>query len=60
MVTYSALTLRVSGPPAPLILVQGARPVRSCVRYVQRFPFLGVPPPPKAGWSDITELYVAR
>jgi hypothetical protein len=27
---------------------------------VQHFPFLGLLPPPTDGWSDITELYVAR
>jgi hypothetical protein len=54
------LKLRVDGTPAQLILVQGARPVRSCVRYVLHFPFLGLLPPPKDGWSDITEMYVAR
>ena len=54
------LKLRVDGTPEQLILVQGARPVRSCVRCVQHFPFLGLLPPPIDGWSDITELYVAR
>ena len=55
-----ALKLRVQGTPAQLILVQGARPVRSCVRCVQHFPLLGLLPPPIDGWSDITETYVAR
>jgi len=27
---------------------------------VQHFPFLGLLPAPTDGWSDITELYVAR
>jgi hypothetical protein len=54
------LQIRVDGTPAQLILVQGARPVRSCVRYVLHFPFLGLLPPPVDGWSDITEMYVAR
>jgi hypothetical protein len=54
------LKVRVEGTPAQLILVQGAKPVRSCVRFVQHFPFLGLLPPPIDGWSDITELYVAR
>jgi hypothetical protein len=54
------LKLRVDGTPAQLILVQGARPVKSCVRCVQHFPFLGLLPPPIDGWSDITEMYVAR
>ena len=54
------IKLRVDGTPAQLILVQGARPVRSCVRYVLHFPFLGLLPPPINGWGDITEMYVAR
>jgi hypothetical protein len=54
------LKLRVPGPTAQYTLVQGAAPVRSAVRYVHHFPFLGLLPPPKDGWSDITELYVAR
>jgi hypothetical protein len=54
------LKLRVPSPPAQYTLVQGARPVRSGVRCVQHFPFLGLLPPPKDGWSDITELYVSR
>ncbi len=54
------LQLRIEGMPEHLILVQGARPVRSGVRLVQHFPLLGLLPPPVDGWSDITELYVAR
>jgi len=54
------LKLRVQGTPAQYILVQGARPVRSCVRCVQHFPLLGLLPLQIEGWSDITELYVAR
>ncbi len=64
VVTYTGgkftLKLRVPGPPAQYILVQGATPVRTGVRCVQHFPFLGLLPPPIDGWSDITELYVAR
>jgi hypothetical protein len=63
-ITYTGgkftLKLRVQGTPAQYILVQGARPVRSCVRCVQHFPFPGLLPPPIDGWSDITELYIAR
>ena len=55
-----ALKLRVPSPPAQYTLVQGAVPVRTGVRFVQHFPFLGLLPPPTDGWSDITELYVAR
>ena len=54
------LKLRVPSPPAQYTLVYGAAPVRSGVRSVQHFHFLGLLPPPKDGWSDITELYVAR
>jgi len=54
------LKLRVPSPPAQYTLVQGAAPVRSAVRCVQHFTFLGLLPPPTDGWSDITELYVAR
>src|ERR1035437_2509343 len=54
------LKLRVPSPPAQYTLVQGAAPVRTGVRCVQHFPFLGLLPPPTDGWSDITELYKAR
>jgi len=54
------LKLRVPSPPAQYTLVQGARPVRTGVRCVQHFPFLGLLPPPTDGWSDITDLYKAR
>jgi hypothetical protein len=54
------LKLRVPSPPAQYTLVQGAVPVRTGVRFVQHFPFLGLLPPATDGWSDITELYVAR
>lgn len=54
------LKVRVDGTPAHYILAQGARPVRSSVRSVQHFPLLGLLPSPIDGWSDITELYVAR
>jgi hypothetical protein len=54
------LKLRVPSPPGQYTLVQGPAPVRSGVRCVQHFPFLGLLPPPIDGWSDITELYVAR
>jgi hypothetical protein len=54
------LKLRVPSLPAQYTLMQGARPVSPGVDCVQHFPFLGLLPPPKDGWSDITELYVAR
>jgi hypothetical protein len=54
------LKLRVPSPPAQYTLVQGATPVSTGTRCVQHFPFLGLLPPPTDGWSDITELYMAR
>src|ERR1035437_9464998 len=54
------LKLRVPSPPTRYTLVQGPAPVRSGVRCVQHFPFLGLLPPPTDGWSDITDLYKAR
>ena len=54
------LMLRVEGTPEQLILVRGAKPVRSSAWPGQHFPFLGFLPPPKDGWCDITDLYVAR
>ena len=54
------LKLRVPSLPAQYTLVQGAAPVSTGTRCVQHFPFLGLLPPPTDGWSDITELYVAR
>jgi hypothetical protein len=54
------LKLRVPSPPAECTVVQGAAPVSTGVRCVQHFPLLGLLPPAIDGWSDITELYVAR
>ena len=54
------LWLRVPSPPSQYTLVQGAKPVRTGVRCVQHFPYLGLLPPPTEGWSDITDLYKAR
>jgi hypothetical protein len=54
------LKVRLTGPAAQYTLVQGARPVRTGVRCVQHFPYLGLLPPPIDGWSDITGLYVAQ
>jgi hypothetical protein len=54
------LKVRVPSQPGQYTLVQGAAPVSTGVRCVQHFPFLGLLPPPTGGWSDITELYVAR
>jgi hypothetical protein len=54
------LKRRVPSPPAQYTLVQGPAPVRTGVRCVQHFPFLGLLPAPINGWSDITELYVPQ
>ena len=54
------IRLRVSGPQAQYTLVEGPAPVRTGVRCVQHFPFLGFLPTPIDGWSDITELHVSR
>ena len=54
------IKLRVPSPPAQYTLVQGPAPVRTGVRCVQHYPFLGLLPPPTGGWSDITGLYLAR
>jgi hypothetical protein len=54
------LKLRVTSPLAQYTLVYGAAPVGTGVRHVKHFPFLGLLPPATDGWSDITELYVAR
>ena len=54
------LLARVEGTPEQLILVRGAKPRRSSAWQGQHFPFLGFLPPPKDGWCDITDLYVAR
>ena len=55
-----SLKARLTSPPVQHILVCAAAPVRSGVRYVKDIPFLCLLPPPIDGWSDITELYVAR
>ena len=55
-----SLKLRVPSPPAQYTMVFAAAPVRSGVRYVNHVPFLCLLPPPEDGWSDITDLYVAR
>jgi hypothetical protein len=55
-----SIKLRVRGLPAQCIVVQAASPKRSGVQVVQHFPTLGLLPPPVNGWSDITEMFVAR
>ena len=54
------LKLRVPSQPVQYTLLQGAAPVSAGVRCVQHFPLLGLLPAPVDGWSDITDLYVAR
>jgi len=54
------LKLRVPSPLDQPTLLQGAAPVRTGVRCVQHFTFLGLLPPPTDGWIDITERYFAR
>jgi hypothetical protein len=56
----TTLKLRVPSQPGQTTLVQGAAPVSAGVRCVQHFPLLGLLPAPVDGWSDITELYVAK
>jgi hypothetical protein len=56
----TTLKVRLSGVWAQHLVLYGAAPVRTGVRYVQHCPLLGLLPPAKDGWSDITELYVAR
>ena len=56
----STLRLRLTSVPAQHLVVYGAAPVRTGVRRVQHCPLLGLLPPTKDGWSDFTELYVAR
>ncbi len=55
-----ALLARVEGTPEQLVLVRGAKPVGNGVRCVQHFPLLGLLPPAKDGWSNITDLYGTR
>ena len=55
-----SLKARLTSPPAQHILVYAAAPVRSGVRYVKDIPFLCLLPPLIDGWSDLTDLYVAR
>jgi hypothetical protein len=54
------MKLRVPSQPGQYTLVQGAAPVSAGVRCVQHYPLLGLLPAPVDGWSDITDLYVAR
>ncbi len=54
------LKLRVPSAPAQYTFVEAAKPMSSGVRCVQHFPRLGLLSPPIDGWSDVTEMVVAR
>ena len=60
--TGGTITIKVpvAGALAPHTLLQCAAPQNSGVRRVQRYPFLGLVPPPVDGWCDLTALIVAR
>jgi hypothetical protein len=55
-----SLKLEVSGTPGADIVVLGIAPCSAGVSYVWNFVTLGLLPAPTSGWSDITDLYVAR
>ena len=54
------LKLRISGPLAQDIIVLGAAPVSAGVYYIDHFTMLGLLPPPKDGFCDITDIYEAK
>ena len=54
------LKLSVSSAPAALILVLGTEPRSPGVSFARHFTILGVLPPAEAGYSNITDLFVAR
>jgi hypothetical protein len=55
-----SLKLRVPAQPAEYTLVYAAAPVSAGVRCAQHLVCVGLLPAPVSGWSDITDLYVAR
>jgi hypothetical protein len=55
-----AMRLKVSGTPAQPIIVLGYPPVSAGVYFARDYTILGLLPVPVGGWSDITDLYVAR
>lgn len=55
-----ALKLRVSGTSEAAIIVLGIGPRSAGVSYAWNFVTLGLLPAPTDGFSDITDLYVAR
>jgi hypothetical protein len=52
--------LSVAGTPVQPIIVSGAAPCSAGVSYVDHFANLGLLPAPTGGFSNITELYVAK
>ena len=52
--------LHVPSQPGQFTLVEVAAPVSAGVRCVQAYRYVGLLPPPVDGWSDITDLVVAR
>ena len=54
------IKLHVPSPPGQHTLVEVAAPVSAGVRFVQGYRYAGLLPAPVDGWSDITELVVAR
>ena len=54
------LKLSVTTAPAALILVLGTEPRSPGVTFARHFTILGILPPAEAGYSNITDLYVAR
>jgi len=55
-----SLKLKVSGTPAAPIIVLGIAPRSAGVSYAWNFVTLGLLSAPSRGFSDITDLYVAR
>ena len=56
----ASIKLRVPGPLAQFTLVEVAAPVSAGVRFVQGYRYVGLLPAAVDGWSNITELVIAR
>jgi hypothetical protein len=56
----ASIKLHVPSPPGQYTLVEVAAPVSAGVRFVQGYRYVGLLPATVDGWSDITELVVAR
>ena len=54
------LKLRVTVGEADGVMVSASRPLNAGVMVCRKFTRIGLCPAPKAGMSDITELYVAK